>query len=93
MALSREQLGAVEAKRLDPYEHFARLRHGNGPVLDLQGFGSTGCVKHDRLHHWGGQRHLLFERPGAVRRLRNDDHLRSFQMPSLRDAPGVPRFG
>ena len=50
VALSCEQLGAVQAERLDPDEHLAPLRHGNGPVLDCQRLGAAGCVQHYRPH-------------------------------------------
>jgi hypothetical protein len=59
MALSREQLGAVEAEGLDLDQNLAGLRHRHGTLLELEHLRSPSFMDHRGLHRHHGIVSLL----------------------------------
>lgn len=54
MALTGEELGAVEAAGFDADEDLVCLWGGDGKGLDFEDFGAAGGVNYGRFHHGGG---------------------------------------
>jgi hypothetical protein len=66
MALPSKHLGAIEAERLDPDQHFPNSRIWDGSAFDFENFRRACCVDHDRFHI----DHRCIFLPGPWRRMR-----------------------